>query len=217
MSFPRVGLGVRTWGRGWTYALEVQWAGLGGIPAAGTPCPALQKLGRGRIGPEDGVEPSGALGKAKQGDVFKRMGVCVRVCLRACVCVSQQFPPSSTSVWLDPWQAAGDPSWRKKMVVLPESRQTSCSRGAPLIPLRLLDRKIERETPSVRKHSKGRTVAHFSTGFVVIHFHFNWFLFLLVFWARLGFGAPKSSSGDLNLSVNNTVSQIDWCHRRVKF
>lgn len=67
------------------------------------------------------------------------------------------------------------------MVVLPESRQTSCSRGAPLIPLRLLDRKIERETPSVRKHSKGRTVAHFSTGFVVIHFHFNWFLFLLVF------------------------------------
>lgn len=94
-------------------------------------------------------------------------------------------------------------------MVLPESRQTSCSQGAPLIPLQLLDRKIERETPSIRKHSKGRKVANFSTGYVVTHFHFNWFLFLLVFRARLGFGAPKSSSGDLNLSVNNTVSQID--------
>lgn len=65
------------------------------------------------------------------------------------------------------------------MVVLPESRQTSCSQGAPLIPLQLLDRKIERETPSIRKHSKGRKAANFSTGFVVIHFHLIGFYF---FW-----------------------------------
>lgn len=64
-------------------------------------------------------------------------------------------------------------------MVLSDSRQTSRIQGAPLIPLHLLARKIERGTPSIRKHSKGRKAANFSAGFVVSHFHLIGFYF---FW-----------------------------------
>lgn len=94
------------------------------------------------------------------------------------------------------------------MAVLSDSHLASCFQGAPLIPLHLLARKIEREAPSIRKHSKGRKAANFSTGFVVTHLHLIGFHFCF-FQAWLGFGAPTSSSGDLNLSVNHTVSQMD--------
>lgn len=78
------------------------------------------------------------------------------------------------------------------------------------MPLHLLTRKMERETPSIREHSKGRKAAGVSTGFVVTHFHLIvcvcFFLISLGFssWARLW--APTWSSGDLNLSVNDSFS-----------
>lgn len=76
----------------------------------------------------------------------------------------------------------------------------------PGIPCLLLAGKIERETPSIGKHSKGRKAANFSTGFEVTHFRFIGFYFLSVgFQAVLGFEAPTLSPGDLYLSVNSTV------------
>lgn len=54
---------------------------------------------------------------------------------------------------------------------------TSSIQGAPSIPLHLLARKMEREIPSIRKHSKGRKAANFSAGFVVTHFHLIRFYF----------------------------------------
>jgi len=147
------------------------------------------------------VDPSVALGKAKQGDAVKR----------SLSVLYSSSKPRGTSVWLDPLQASRRPTEEEKEpVVLSDSHLTSCIQGASLIPLHLLARKIEREAPSIRKHSKGRKAADFSTGFVVTHFHLIGFLLLFWFFqARIGFGAPTSSSGDLNLSVNHTVSQMD--------
>lgn len=70
-------------------------------------------------------------------------------------------------------------------MVLSDSHPTSCIQGASLIPLHLLARKIEREAPSIRKHSKGRKAANFSTGFVVTHFHLLGFYFYFGF-SKLG-------------------------------
>lgn len=65
MSFPRAGPGIWTggWGKGRL-----------GRPRCGDTLALLSRSWAGRIGPDDGVEPSGALGKAKQGGggAFKR-------------------------------------------------------------------------------------------------------------------------------------------------
>lgn len=74
------------------------------------------------------------------------------------------------------------------------------------------------------KHSKGRKkkAATLATGFVVTYFHLS-VVFILLFWGTgwgfrgsLGFGVP-SSSGDLNLSVNNTLSQMEPSQQKMEF
>lgn len=69
--------------------------GGGGIPRCRDTDALLSRSWAGRIAPDDGVEPSVALGKAKQGDAFNR----------SWSVLYSSSKPSGTSVWLDPLQA----------------------------------------------------------------------------------------------------------------
>lgn len=78
--------------------------GGGGIPRFRDTDALLSRSWAGRIAPDDGVEPSVALGKAKQGDAFKRSSSVLY----------SSSKPRGTSVWLDPLRASRRPMEEEK-------------------------------------------------------------------------------------------------------
>nr|XP_031297866.1 SET-binding protein-like [Camelus dromedarius] len=67
---------------------------------------------------------------------------------------------------------AREPSRLRGTVAPPTATRPPAAGGRPRFRRVCRPGKIEREPPSIRKHSKGRKAADFSTGFVVIRFHF---------------------------------------------
>lgn len=101
------------------------------------------------------------LGKQNRGTTFK-----------SSVSASQQFAAQRHLGLSRSLQVSRRPSRRRRLMVLSDRHRPPTSEVRPCFQFHLLAREIRRETPSIRKHSKGRKAANFSTGFVVTRFHF---------------------------------------------